>query len=468
MKILIIEDDVPLTVIYEQICKATGHETIISKSGGEALNLIENDEEIGVILLDRHLPDTDGFEICRSVRDKYGSLDKYILLITGDNDNESHLSGLDAGADDFIAKPVNLEILQRRVKVGIRSVSAHRDLLEQKSVTEKLYLENEFFKKGFEDAVQPYLITSLDGIITHVNKAVETFYEYKSKELIGKSTRILNPGIKEYINRGHTPEYYDNLFSNLWNCIENPQKGSWEGDLINRTKSGEIKDVHMQICSIHNKNGDKVGYSAFVWDLSEFIERERKSRHSCFKTIVELAEVRDNETGEHLKRIAKYSRIMAENLEMTKKFVDSMENFSPFHDIGKVGIPDSVLLAPRKLTEAEFEIIKTHPTIGYDILKKTETLSFAADIAYCHHEKWDGSGYPRGIKGEDIPLSGRITALADVYDALRMKRPYKESWPHDDVVELINSEKGKHFDPLLVDLFNKLHFKFKEISEKYK
>lgn len=468
MKILIIEDDVPLTIIYEQICKATGHETFIAKSGGEALNLIESDKEIGVILLDRHLPDTDGFEICKSIREMFGSLDKYILLITGDNDNEAHLAGLDAGADDFITKPVNLEILQRRVNVGIRSVSAHRDLLEQKAVTEKLYLENEFFKNGFEDASQPYMITSLDGIITHVNKAVETFYGYKSKELIGKNTRILNPGISEYVNRGFSEEYYKNLFRNLWETLESPQTGSWEGDLINKTKSGDIKNVHMQIGSIHNKNGDKVGYSAFVWDLSEFIERERKNRHACFKTIVDLAEVRDNETGEHLKRIAKYSRLMAEHLGMTKKFIDSMENFSPFHDIGKVGIPDNVLLAPRKLTEAEFEIIKTHPTIGYDILKKTETLSFAADIAYCHHEKWDGSGYPRGLAGEDIPLSGRITALVDVYDALRMKRPYKDPWTHEKVCDLINSEKGKHFDPQLVDLFNNLHLKFKEISEKYK
>lgn len=467
MKILIIEDDVPLTIIYDQICNATGHETIIANNGGEALNQIENENDIGVILLDRHLPDTDGFDICRSIREQYGSLERYIILITGDNDNEAHLAGLDAGADDFISKPVNLEILQRRVNVGVRSVSAHRDLLEQKAVTDKLYQENEFFKKGFEDAVQPYMITSLDGMITHINRAVEKFYGYKSKELIGMSTRILNPGKAEYINRGFSEVYFENLFSNLWQSIENPQQGSWEGDLINVTKSGEIKDVHMQIASIHNKNGNKVGYSAFVWDLSEFIERERKSRHACFKTIVELAEVRDNETGEHLKRISKYSRLMAEHLGMTKKFIDNMENFSPFHDIGKVGIPDNVLLAPRKLTKEEFEIIKTHPTIGYDILKKTETLSFAADIAYCHHEKWDGSGYPRGLKGEEIPLCGRITALVDVYDALRMKRPYKEPWSHDKVYDLINSEKGKHFEPKLVDLFNKLHLKFKAISEKY-
>lgn len=467
MKILIIEDDIPLTVIYENICKETGYDTIIAKNGGEALDAIKKYREIGVVLLDRHLPDTDGFELCRIIREKFGSLDKYIVLITGDDNNDSHLAGLDAGADDFIAKPIDLNILQRRVKVGIRSVLAHRTLLEQKAVTEKLYHENEFFKTGFDDSVQPYFITDLNGEITYANKAVESFYGYDLDKLIGSNTKLFNPGVKEYINRGHSIDYYESLFTNLWESILDPAIGNWEGDLINKTKSGEMKDVHLQIGSIHDNKGEKIGFTSFVWDLTEFIQRERINRHACFRTIVDLAEVRDNETGQHLKRISKYSVLMARELGMTKKFIDNMENFAPFHDIGKVGVPDSILLAPRKLTDAEFDVIKTHPTIGYDILKKAETLKFAADIAYFHHEKWNGKGYPNGASGEDIPLCGRITALVDVYDALRAKRPYKEPWPHDKVYELINSERGEHFDPELVDVFNKIHTKFEEISEKY-
>lgn len=192
-------------------------------------------------------------------------------------------------------------------------------------------------------------------------------------------------------------------------------------------------------------------------------EQEFSVRLECYNALTELAEMRDLETGAHIKRMGIYSEILAERLGMTKKYSKDIGIFAPMHDIGKVGIPDNILLAPRKLTKDEFGIMKTHSTLGWRILKGRETLELGAEIAYGHHEKYDGSGYPRGLKGRDIPPSCRIVALADVYDALRSKRPYKEPWTHQDAAKLIYSEEEKHFDPEVIGAFRRAEEDFREI-----
>ena len=154
---------------------------------------------------------------------------------------------------------------------------------------------------------------------------------------------------------------------------------------------------------------------------------------------------------------------------MDEHAADLLLNASPMHDIGKIGIPDHILLKPGKFEADEWEIMKTHAQIGADILSgdDSELLSMARDIALTHHEKWDGSGYPNGLSGEAIPLVGRITALADVFDALTSERPYKKAWSVEDAVNLIREQSGKHFDPTLVKLFVQALPEILEIKEKY-
>lgn len=196
-----------------------------------------------------------------------------------------------------------------------------------------------------------------------------------------------------------------------------------------------------------------------------------------------LAEYRDPETGGHIKRTQSYVNALAKALredpsagfDLTGEDIDLLHQSAPLHDIGKVGVPDRILNKPEQLTPEEFEIMKGHTTLGFRMLQKTmekmpnkSFLRYAEEIAYCHHEKWDGSGYPRGLKGKEIPLSGRLMALADVYDALVNKRCYKKAFSHEEARKIIISQSGRHFDPLIVKAFLDLESVFRNIFSAYR
>ena len=217
--------------------------------------------------------------------------------------------------------------------------------------------------------------------------------------------------------------------------------------------------------------------------LEELVrERTRElavTQEVTIECMAALAEYRDPETGGHIKRTKRYVRVLAETLRDHPKFSDALDDramrmlymSAPLHDIGKVGVRDSVLLKPGKLTDEEFAEMKQHTTLGRDAIRGAahklgaeSFLRYAEDIAYTHQEKWDGSGYPQGLKGEDIPVSGRLMAIADVYDALISKRVYKPPFPHGKAVAIIAEGRGKHFDPDMVDAFLVVSDRFKDIA----
>ncbi|MCF8111914.1 MAG: response regulator [Desulfobacteraceae bacterium] len=171
--------------------------------------------------------------------------------------------------------------------------------------------------------------------------------------------------------------------------------------------------------------------------------------------LVSAAEYKDEETGDHIVRMSRYCTMIAEKIGLSEEMVKLIRYASPMHDIGKIGIPDNILLKPGRLTEDEFETIKTHTTIGASILadSKAEVLKVAHEIALCHHEKWNGKGYPHGFKKEETPVSGRIVGIADTFDALTSRRPYKDPYPMKVALEIIRSERGISFDPRVVDAF---------------
>lgn len=184
-----------------------------------------------------------------------------------------------------------------------------------------------------------------------------------------------------------------------------------------------------------------------------------RTRMQVIEKLGRAAEYRDNETGRHIIRVGRTASLVAERLGMDTQYCENMLHAAPMHDIGKIGIPDAILLKPGKLDVPEFEIMKRHTTIGAKLLE-TEgdqgILALAEEIAASHHERWDGAGYPAGLGGEEIPLSGRIVALADVFDALLSQRPYKKAWAVDEAVAFIKENRASKFDPHLLDLFLEL------------
>ena len=201
-------------------------------------------------------------------------------------------------------------------------------------------------------------------------------------------------------------------------------------------------------------------------------ERTHELEETRMEVIVRLgraAEYRDNETGMHVIRMSYYSEALGRIAGLDERQCNLLRAASPMHDIGKIGIPDSILLKPGKLNEDEWEMMKMHPTIGASVLAGSdhEVMLMAETISFTHHEKWDGSGYPRGLKGNAIPLVGQIVAICDVFDALTTVRPYKEAWLVDDAVNLIKEKSGHHFNPDLVENFLQILPEILEIKDQY-
>lgn len=195
----------------------------------------------------------------------------------------------------------------------------------------------------------------------------------------------------------------------------------------------------------------------------------RRTRLQVVQRLGRAAEYKDNETGMHVMRMSHYAKIIGTAAGFSAARAELLLHAAPMHDIGKIGIPDSIMLKPGKLTEEEFAIMKKHPEIGAEILGEADSqlIALAKVVALTHHEKWDGSGYPKGLAGEDIPIEGRIVALADVFDALTSKRPYKDAWSVESSLEYIEKQSGIHFDPALVPLLRQNIDAFLTVKERF-
>ncbi len=325
------------------------------------------------------------------------------------------------------------------------------------SILRNIRLLNEY-----KDAVDRSSIVSKTdkrGVITYVNSKFCDISGYKENELLGKPHNI--------IRHSDMPK---EAFAELWDQILN--KKAWSGIVKNRKKDGSAYIVEATISPILDHKGKIEEFIAIRNDITENIrlrdEIKNAQKDMIFK-MGEIVEHRSAETGSHVRRVAEYSRILGNYYGLTPTEIEHLVLASPMHDIGKVGIPDHILNKPSRLTDEEWEIMKTHTDIGYKLFKNTDKplLKSVATVIYEHHEKYDGTGYPRGLKGEEIHIFGRITALADVFDAIGSDRCYKKAWKDKEIFEYIQKEKGYHFDPVLVDIFFKHIDEFKEIREKF-
>lgn len=318
------------------------------------------------------------------------------------------------------------------------------------------------------------------------------FIDWETENVIAEVAHILIPNIVPRLNAGFTQKLFD---SSLGEMVRENRLTRIINDLeerYNLTQSESTKLIleegfKSNLTALATINSRPFGFFFLSSEKKgNYTERDAKLFASISgvlsyrlyysltiqkllsyfgNSLVNLVEFKDNETGNHIKRVSMYAKIIAEELNLSPKLVREIYEFAPLHDIGKVGIPDAILLKPGKLDPEEWEIMKTHVTNGVKIIEQfqkdarsimePQSLVVMKNIIAEHHERWDGKGYPDGKKGEEISIEGRIVALADVFDALTTKRPYKDAFPFEKAVEMIIQERGTHFDPNVVDAFLK-------------
>lgn len=327
-----------------------------------------------------------------------------------------------------------------------------------KTLTEQI---TNTFKKDAENS-----INKLTFAVNQVSKNTNKYFFYSFYlSVVGISILIFNGFFVHIL----LTRRFDDIISSLKNlALKKP-------DFTSRLKydgNDEVDKIKSLVNTLKDKLEDTYhDLEKLKLEKELFLEKEIEDtqKEVVFK-MGAIGETRSKETGNHVKRVAEYSKILALEYGLSEADAEVLKQASPMHDIGKVGIPDNILKKPGRLDKDEIEIMKTHSKLGYEMLKGSNRplLKVAAILAHEHHEKWDGSGYPRGLKGEEINIYGRITAIADVFDALGSNRCYKEAWEDERVYELFRKQRGKHFDPKLVDIFfDKLPL-FLEIRDKFK
>jgi putative two-component system response regulator len=353
-RILIVDDEAQNRDLLEALLESFGYEYEQAEDGIEALAKIKLD--IDLVLLDVMMPGMDGFEVARRIRQDPVNGDVPIIMATSLTDKKDRLRAVEAGANDFIAKPIDKTELQ------VRSAS-----------------------------------------LLKIKEAQDTIKNQKTK---------------------------------LEEMVE--------------SKTADLRKT-----------------------LKDMVEAQRKTRTAHLDTIRRLsiaAEYKDEDTAAHINRMSNYSSLIAQTMNLSPGKIEQILNASPMHDVGKIGIADNILLKPGKLSENEWKKMKEHTTIGGRILNgsSSKVVQMGEVIAVSHHEKWDGSGYPQGLKHDEIPLVGRITAIADVFDALTTKRPYKEPFSLEKAFDIIKEGRGVHFDPDVTDAFFSVQEEILSIREKYK
>jgi len=439
--ILIIDDNPKNIQLAASILKSTSlYNIFFATSGEKGIEQLEN-KRYSLILLDINMPGIDGYQTASIIKDSSRTKDIPIIFLSANANKESIRKGFEYGGEDYITKPFDEEELLHRVNTHISLFTA-KESLRGEVDDAKLLLEQ---YKLAVDVASLVSKTDTKGIITYANDRFCEISKYSREELIGKPHNIIR-----------SPDVSKTIFKNMWKTIQN--KEIWTGLVKNRAKDGSAYFVEATIMPILGTNGEIIEYIAMRTDITKELElREdiESTQKEVLSTLGELGEWRSKETGDHVNRVALYSELLAREYGCKEKDIKQMKMASPMHDIGKVIIPDEILLKPGKLTDEEFAIMKNHTVYGWEIFHKSNhtLLQTAALIAHQHHEKWDGSGYPQGLKGLDIHTFGRITAIADVFDALSHERVYKKAWEMERVLDFLHKESGKSFEPRLVEIF---------------
>ncbi|HOV27572.1 MAG TPA: DUF3369 domain-containing protein [Pseudobacteroides sp.] len=487
-KIMIIDDDSEVHTITKLVLSDFAFnnvsiEFIDAYSAKEARELLEKHQDIAIILLDVVMEEEDsGLKLVRFIREELKNYEVRIILRTGQPGQAPEKRVI-----------VDYDINDYKEKTELTAQKLFTTIVASLRAYESIHLTN-INKKGLEKVIEAssYLfeiqsITKLSTIVLEQINSILCFY--KNIQLKEQSSFVAFKKVDNYYITAASGDFAksinvdirdvlpESLYTSIIDGINDNGIFTIGTNIILHFKSvtdleyilffdgvDEVRDFDKNLLEIFSHNISNAFENAALNMKLQDTQKE------IIYTLGEIAEARSKETGNHVKRVSEFTRLLALKYGMSEEEAETISLASAMHDIGKLGVPSSILNKPGKLTEEEFEVIKTHTTIGYDMLKNStkDIIRTASIIAYHHHEKYNGKGYPNGLKGEEIHIYGRITAIADVFDALGTVRIYKPAWELNKILEYFRAQRGEHFDPYLVDLFFENLDEFLSIRDSFK
>lgn len=496
-KILAVDDDPVNLSLLEAMLAPQGYEVIFAGDGQEALQKVFR-QKPDLVLLDVMMPRLDGFAVCREIKKEEATRFIPVVLVTALDQVADRVKGIEAGADDFLTKPINEQELVARVRSLLRIKMLNDQLLDAHSHINTLAEQTNRLLKNFrplefdlEKDLQELLTQALfkdeekrpEAVFVGIRDPEEdlTGWLYqppkeKAEVFVLDLKAIVGACCQEqdvfYFN---WPEKEGGIGGELFDPLLKKRLGNIRNFVVYRSEPLVMLAFnYAQPVSRYQADVFRslMAYGHFLKIISDQVKEIEKAFLYTIDALARAAEANDEDTGNHILRVGSYAKLLAEEMRCPASFVRDIEYAARMHDVGKIHIHPDILRKPGRLTPEEWETMKKHTVYGAEILGNSPYLAMARRISLHHHEKWDGSGYPGGLQGEAISLPGRITALADVYDALRNRRSYKPAYSHEEACQIITEGDDRvhprHFDPDVLRSFKRISPVFEETYEKLK
>lgn len=495
--VILVVDDQPLNIeLLEAHLAPQGYAVLRASDGEEALKAIA-ENAVDLMLLDVMMPKIDGFEVCRTVKSDARFRGIPVIMITSLTAKEDRVKGIEAGAEDFISKPIDKGEVLARVSMLLKMKALNDRLQYAYDKMNKLSDFGEASILSF-DPLNYSFLAKVDEIVRQIiRKAADACdepkyvivgipdehqtwrwyqYQYVSNTLSRSVVTVdINHGLGEADN-SRIVFYNENdqnqpAFRSLVRTLASMSVAAsnmtcYLSDLLCIFAVNYGRDVMPYDAAVL---GSFVMQSLFMKSLSGQVHETESAFEYTVYALARASEANDEDTGNHILRVGDYSALIAEGLGMTANVVEALRVQATLHDVGKIYVHPDILKKPGKLTPEEWLVMKKHAGHGATIIGNHKRLAMARRIAASHHERWDGSGYPQGLKGETIPVEGRIVNIADQYDALRNKRSYKPALDHLTTYMILSDGDGRtvpqHFDPEVLRVFKMRHRQFEEIYE---